>query len=183
MIPPFDSRGLLPGFVGEVADTGNAPFWTTMGEIARRFGATEERRSILRGLLAYRDALRAAGVVAAVQWINGSFVEDCETVRGRPPRDIDVVTFGSFPAISELTPELQELFNPARTKEKFRCDAYVVSVESDPRRAAVLLDGAAYWHGLFGHTREQARKGFLAVSLDAKDDADAAAVLGDRRDS
>jgi len=39
----------------------------------------------------YRAALRDLGL-NGVQWINGSFCEDVERTRGRPPGDIDLVS-------------------------------------------------------------------------------------------
>jgi hypothetical protein len=38
------------------------------------------------------------GIVEGFQWIDGSFIEDAEKSRGRPPADIDIITFGGRPA-------------------------------------------------------------------------------------
>jgi hypothetical protein len=64
-----------------------------MSEVVLRYGVTAERAAILTGLLDYRAALRNVGIMDGFQWLDGSFVEDVEAIRSRPPSDIDVVTF------------------------------------------------------------------------------------------
>lgn len=62
MLPPFDATGNLPPGIYEAA-------WH---EVEERFGQTPQRRTLLTGLKAALDALRAAG--CRTVYINGSFV-------------------------------------------------------------------------------------------------------------
>jgi hypothetical protein len=100
VIPAFGQSDVLPPFIGADATVRAqcSPYVTTCTEIVRRFGISRERLVILRGLLDYRAALSSIGIVHGFQWIDGSFVEDCETIRQRPPGDVDVVTFAYRPA-------------------------------------------------------------------------------------
>lgn len=83
MIPAFGPSGVLPPFIDAdaTARPGASPYLTTMTEIVRRFGTSAERLAILRGLLDYRAELLRVGIVRGFQWIDGSFVEDCQTIR------------------------------------------------------------------------------------------------------
>ena len=96
--------GFLPG--NDPADSVSSkrsPYSLSLPEFVHRFGQSVERRSLMNGLLRYRALLQQAGLGAGFQWINGSFVEDVERIRGRPPADIDVVTFIFLPTgVSEL---------------------------------------------------------------------------------
>ncbi len=112
-----------------------------MTEIVRRFGTSAERLAILRGLLDYRAAMAGVGVVHGFQWLDGSFVEDCETIRQRPPGDIDIVTFASRPAIPDwarFCSQHPEIFDPIQTKTLFKCDAYYVDLHKPPH--LIVLD-------------------------------------------
>ncbi len=62
MIPPFNSRGLLPAGI-------HAAEWI---EFAQRFGATARRRRLLGGLADALALLRGAG--CALTYVDGSFV-------------------------------------------------------------------------------------------------------------
>jgi hypothetical protein len=62
-------------------------------DLVTRFATTPERQAIIAGLLAYRHALHATGLVRGFQWLDGSFAEHVEVIEQRPPNDIDVVTF------------------------------------------------------------------------------------------
>jgi len=101
LIPIHNHDGVLPPFTpgGSPTELGDmSPYRVDLLEVVQKFGITEERREILGGLLAYRNALRSVGISSGFQWIDGSFVEDCERVRGRPPKDIDIITFSVRPA-------------------------------------------------------------------------------------
>ena len=80
-----------------------------------RFGNTAARRTLLRGLIEFRAALHALDLVGGFKWLDGSFLEDIETVERRQPRDIDVVTFFRLPegrSQKSLEEESAELFDP-----------------------------------------------------------------------
>ena len=74
-----------------------SPYKVEFLEFAQQFATSQHRADLLNGLIAYREALRNIGLTQGFQWIDGSFVEDVEQSRGRPPADIDVVTFAYGP--------------------------------------------------------------------------------------
>jgi hypothetical protein len=145
VIPKLNTSGVLPPFIGEDATepAGTSPYHCSMSQLCERFGSTPERRAILEGLLRFRSEMRAAGITSGWQFIAGSFVEDCEVLRGRPPDDVDVVTFAVLPATTpeekrDLIAAHPTLFSPRRAKAEFKCDAYMVDLDV----AAPLLVGA-----------------------------------------
>ena len=92
--PQFDHNGVLPPHLGMPTDPAQlSPYPVSPVEVCARFGFSAERRGILRGWLGMRAALRQLGYASGFQWLDGSFMEDAETFRGRPPGDIDVVSF------------------------------------------------------------------------------------------
>src|SRR5437660_55494 len=96
MIPNFDLSGVLPPYVGpSPAESGAfmSPYEASIVEMVDKFATSPERKAILIGLLRYRDALATAGIVDGFQWLDGSFLENIEEREGRPPGDIDIVTF------------------------------------------------------------------------------------------
>ena len=180
MIPAFNLSRVLPPFIGASATErdGLSPFETTMGELVNRFATSDERARILEGLLDYREAVRQIGIVEGFQWIAGSFCEEVETIRGCPPNDVDVVTFGRRPV-----PDAQwvgfflanpQVFNPVIAKQTFKSDAYYVDLSNDPD---IIVEDTTYWSGLFSHQRNSHLwKGMIKVPL-ASDDAAARALL------
>lgn len=184
MIPEFSPGNVLPPFLGgDVVGVFHprSPYKATMSELVSRFATSAERAKILGGLLALRAHLRSAGFSDGFQWIDGSFVENCELSKGRPPGDIDVVTlifrpFGADEAGWDqmLHTHSETLFNAGWTKEQFLCDTYYVDLNSDPRAVA---EQAAYWFGLFSHQRETFRwKGLVQLDF-ISDDSVAEAAL------
>lgn len=185
MIPGFNDGGVLPPFVGGDA-TGElqlprSPYRGTMLSLVERFATSRERGTILRGLIGLRAALRAAGLTEGLQWIDGSFVEDCETVKGRAPGDVDVVNLLRRPAaladddawMAFLAANLA-LIDPAQTKATFHCDAYFIDLDTD---RTFVVEQTAYWFGLFSHQRDTFRwKGMVQLEL-LEDDGPAEAAL------
>lgn len=180
MFPTFNPSGVIPPFAsGNPAAPGGSPYSTTLTTIVHQLGGTPERRTLIAGLIAYRDALRAAGITTGFQLIDGSFTENSELINERPPGDIDLVTFAHLPVPPPEVPAFAAanaaLFNMAETKQIYRCDAYFVDLSKDPR---LLLDETFYWYGLFSHQRITHNwKGMLKVPLIA-DDIAASALLG-----
>lgn len=176
-IPPFNTSGVLPPFVGESPTllAQMAPFEVQFSELVHRFGTTRERWELLRGIHAYRAALLRSGLQAGFQWVDGSFLEDIERSRGRPPADIDVVTFAVMPVgVPSLVFRQRhpELIYARLTKPRFRCDAYVVDLGVGARRPDLLVAQTRYWYGLFSHQRSSYLwKGMLQIDLLSDDDA------------
>lgn len=175
MIPDMNASSVLPPFVGEgphVRAT-TSPYEATILDVVRRFGSSLERVSILRGLLSYRSAFRAIGVVDGWQWLDGSFVENVEATRKRPPSDLDLVTFSRVPcdpaAKQEFVIANRDLFVPGRTKALYKCDAFFIDLDKKPE---LLVDDTRYWFGLFSHQRETLLwKGMLKVPMQSDDEA------------
>ena len=190
MIPNFTTSGVLPPFTGSSAaqHAEASPYNVLMTEIVARFATSIERIQILEGLLNYREKLRSVGFTDGFQWIDGSFVEDCEAEnnRGRAPADVDVVTYVYRPLNSvgdaylsnaELVPIIAanpDLFVSKESKASYLCDAYHVDLCLPPD---MLVQRTAYWFGLFSHSRvSNLWKGILSVSIES-DDTDARTIL------
>ena len=176
-IPAFTTSGVLPPFVGDTptAAAQMAPFPVAFSELANRFGTTPRRWTLLQGLAAYRAALRETGVPFGFQWIDGSFLEDAETLRGRPPADIDLVTFASLPThvvARDFRVRHADLLDHQLTKLRFGCDAYFVDLGLSARRPDLLVMQSRYWYGLFSHQRASGLwKGMLQIDLLSDDEA------------
>lgn len=168
---------VLPPYTGDDPGVKAAmsPYVATMHEFAVRFADSSHRAGILQGLLNYREALRNTGLIGGFQWLDGSFVEDVEQIRGRPPKDIDVVTFAYSPQVADLNAYKQwylanfALFDRNQTKAAYDCDAFYVDLRKRPE---LLVDDTRYWFGLFSHQRDSALwKGMVQVPLQSDDAA------------
>lgn len=167
---------VLPPYTGSdpTVPATMSPYSATMHEFSLQFATSPARVAILEGLLNYRAALRNVGIVNAFQWLDGSFVEDVEQARGRPPADIDVVTFGVCPRFADQAAlrvwmaANQRLLDPRQAKQHYSCDAYVVDLG---KRPDLLVNDTRYWFGLFSHQRATALwKGMVQVPLVSNDD-------------
>ena len=192
MIPSFSVSGVLPPFVGNdpTQQAAQAPYRTSMEEVVNQFSFNLERVAILEGLFDYREQMRSLKV-QGYQWLDGSFVEDCERTRNRPPADIDIITFAYRPKADDgrfLNPQefdvfsdsYPELFDPEEAKEAFKCDAYYVDLNQPPH---FLTRTVTYWCNLFSHSRvNNLWKGILEVELNV-DDTEAKAILEQKKQS
>jgi hypothetical protein len=151
---------------------GVSPYVATMTEIVARFGTSTERLAILAGLLDYRAALAAVGIAQGFHWIDGSFVENCEALRQRPPGDVDIVTFAYravTPDWSLFVSQHAEIFDPRLSKAQFKCDAYYIDPQKPPN---LIAEDSAYFNGLFSHQRDTLQwKGMLSIDLNSDDAA------------
>ena len=172
-IPDWDIHGVLPpirpGQDGTSPD--RSPYHSSMHGLCLRFGLTKERRDILRGLIALREALRSTGLGDGFQWIDGSFAEDVETTRGRPPGDIDVVTFvalGDAARQGQLVAAHPELFHSQLAKQRYLVDHYFFA--TDVGFDAQQANWVAYWYSMWSHRRDDRRwKGFIELPLSVDD--------------
>lgn len=179
LIPDFNIGGVLPPFLGgapggDYADA--SPYECTSEELVDKFFISEHRGQLLLGLMKFRATLRAVGITRAMQWIDGSFIENVES-RGTVPGDIDVVTFLYRPKAvladldwkQFLNANQKGFLNRAANKAAFACDTMFVDMNAPPH---LVVDQAAYWNGLFSHQRRTFQwKGMLKVGLGAEDDA------------
>ena len=138
-------------------------------------GITDERKQLLRNLITYRQLLHSDGYLQGFQFINGSFVEDVETMQSRAPRDIDIVSFLAVPDkyVTGRVP-----WNPnglafwkaqvagrIENKRRFSLDTYAYLSPT------VTYRDITYWHGLFSQQRDTFDwKGYIVVFLDAAAD-------------
>ena len=169
MIPDWSSSGVLPpirqGAQPTTAD--RSPYKSSMLDFSDRFNTSSERKSLLIGLLDYRNALRDVGLNSGFQWLDGSFVENVESLADRPPSDIDVVTFCNLPAgksQEDLVKEAPELFTHGAVKNTYQVDSYFVFLGSTLDKP--IIDQVSYWHSLWSHSRNLTWKGFVEVGLD-----------------
>jgi len=152
-----------------------SPYKISLLEFAQRFSTSPQRIDILKGFMAHRGRLLSAGI-KGFQWLDGSFVEDIESTEGRPPSDVDVVTFhGRSPAVMAQADWVAffkanlDVFDWRQSKPKFKVDAYFVDFFGGPE---YIVKMASFWCGLFSHRRGAGLwKGMIQVSLDGAEDA------------
>lgn len=177
--PGWNAAGVMPPInPGGPVGAARSPYAVSLSELSARLGNTEPRRNLLEGLLDFRARLRAVGLNQGWQWIDGSFVENVEETAGRPPNDIDVVTFCRIPDVrtqESLLQDFPDLFFPAEAKAHYGIDAYFVPLNQTTMEK--IVEYTAYWHGLWSHTRDGLWKGYLQIDLNDGDDATAGAVL------
>jgi len=163
---PWTASGVLPPVdASDPTSPDRSPYVVTLAEYVQRFGSTPERRLIIDGLLRYRAALHAAGFKAGFQWLNGSFVENVELIEGRPPNDIDVVTFSRPPKAKhkhDLDVLVEALFNPESTVSAYCVDGYFVDLTTAPK---ALTTASTYWYSVWSHRRDLSWKGFIQIDL------------------
>lgn len=185
MIPDWTIQGIVPPFIGgdPTIPTNMSPYRTTMKAFVQRFADTPERQSIVRGLLDYRAALLSVGLTG-FQWLSGSFVEKVESIRGRPPGDVDVVSLVNRPHNFTSDEKWEEfldseagnlILNSEAMKEAYHCDAYAIDL-NEPGIDIVNL--TRYWFGLFSHQRvTSVWKGMVIVELDLEGDEEARRII------
>jgi hypothetical protein len=173
-------EGVLPPiWPGEDGTSPNrSPYPSTLTEVIDTFGSSSERNTILCGLLDFRQALYAAGIIGGFQWLNGSFMEDLENHHMRSPNDVDVVTYSTLPVGDTQRTLLQRvphLFDQESVKTTYKVDSYYVFL-GDPL-AEDNVRRICYWYSMWSHNRNQTWKGFVRIDLDPLEDARARQVL------
>lgn len=182
-IPPWTLSGVLPPYLGNpTSSISMAPYSTTLVNVVERFATTPKRIEILEGFLLYRKALAAVGIIDGFQWLNGSILEDIESLESREPKDIDVVTFFRRPmgardplAWGQFGNSNRTLFSPQANKASFKTDTQYIDLDSTTEEVALLT---RFWFGLFSHRRNDLWKGMLSIPLQiSSDDTIAVAKL------
>lgn len=171
--PEWDHKtGLIPPVYPDMeADMyPRSPYRVTPGYLVEYFAGNETRIRLLKLFFDFRARIYRADAGSGFQWVNGSFVEDKERIRGDKPKDIDVVTF------LERVPSDNLLADKRAMKRLYSVDPHWV-IFSECSNAG-LVSRTAYWYSLWGHQRGSFQwKGFLEVPLDEKLDADAIELL------
>src|SRR5690606_26418541 len=116
-----------------------SPYVVEIGNLVTRFGTTDHRRQLLRGLLSYRQLLANDGYEDGLQFVDGSFVEDLETTKARNPTDIDVFSLLRAPEKYRADPALwdskgktywtTEITDRDRNRQRFSLDTYAVLID------------------------------------------------------
>ncbi len=169
MIPAFNISNVLPPYVGADPTFGSqvSPYGTTMTELVSTFGTSPDRVAILKGLLGYRARLLQMNITDGFQLIDGSFVENCEAIRGRAPADVDIVTFAHAPQDYSFLQSNLDIFDQYQAKITYKCDAYFVALNKNPQLVAF---DSFYWFGLFSHQRaSNLWKGMLRIPIISDD--------------
>jgi hypothetical protein len=176
-IPAWTADGVLPAIdSSQPVSPVRSPYGVSLTDCVLRFTETIARARVLSGLLEYRSALHALGLVQGFQWLDGSFFEHVERSEGRDPNDIDVVTFYRLPPgrvqrdlVAGVGPLLGE-----HAKQRYLVDGYLVDLGMRPER---LVRQSAYWYSVWSHRRNMAWKGFIEVPLAPDDDMVVAELL------
>jgi hypothetical protein len=174
LIPPFNQSGVLPPFLSgsdPTIKTDVSPYPTTFNEFSLRFSTSPERNLILNGLVEYSKNLSSLGINKGVLWVDGSFTEDVEKVRGRAPGDIDLVLFMDPLDCGMTKDEWRILFHsnqntlhPQHSKSLFKCDAYIIDLSTHP---LAVVNNTTYFSGLFSHQKTtNLWKGMLKIELE-----------------
>jgi hypothetical protein len=184
-IPDFTISGVLPPYLGPTPVNGAlmSPYETTLTRIAQKLCASNERKEIFRGVLAYRQELANIGFGGVgFQWLSGSFMEDIENLEKRHPQDVDMVIFFHRPATVADDAAWQvfiadniNLLAFWLVKPVYKCDPYFVDLDTMPSN---IVNQTRYWFGLFSHRRTGLWKGLLQIPLTVtQDDADASQLV------
>lgn len=180
MIPRWTMAGILPpirpGQPGHSID--RSPYRVSLLNIVNEFSTSAERIKILLGFLDYRSELHKLGVLTGFQWLDGSFMEDVETLEFRPPMDIDVVTYFALPfGETQVTLDAKagNLFDNDHVKMTYHVDAYpfVLGNVVDANEVRKV----SYWYSMWSHRRTGVWKGFIQIDLASMQDADARDIL------
>lgn len=180
MIPAWNMSGIIPpirpGASGHSSE--RSPYVVDISEVRAQFTSTPERNKIIKGLLNYRRALYAIGIVSGFQWLDGSFMEDIESLESRPPKDLDVVTFLYLPigdTQTSLNNKAGALFNNQFTKTTYFIDSYikVLGEKTEPRHVREI----SYWYSMWSHRRDGLWKGFVQVDLNPVNDEEEILII------
>lgn len=168
----------IHGVVSPIAEGENggsqnrSPYLIDIVSFVSQFAFSSERITILLKLLDYRQAIYRANIDTGFQWINGSFTEDVERLRNRPPNDIDLVTFihdNNIEPNEQWVESHSYIFNNEQVKDVYNVDSYWVNMDeiSKPQ----LAKYATYWYSMWSHQRvTNIWKGFYQISLTPQDD-------------
>ena len=178
----WNASGVLAPIAPNESPTGRnrSPYSMTLTETVDFFVTTEPRLNIFRGFIQYRKALHSIGICSGFQWLNGSFVEQVEVTRKKPPKDADVVTFAYLPQDCQNQRDLYlknpNLFDPTKIKADFQVDGYMFFLGISMTPEAVR--NVSYWYSLWSHQRETSMwKGFIQLDLAPETDKSTEDIL------
>lgn len=171
-VPDFDHNGVLPPHLGSPTRRELlSPYLVSALELCEKLGTSAERCEILLGLLELRRTLRILQFTDCFQWIDGSFMENCEELRKRPPGDVDVVTFARYPKIPVDRALGTIIRDHGDCKSRYHVDHFIVGLEWPQ---AYVVEHTRYWARLFSHSRDGVWKGMVRLELGRQEDDDSA---------
>lgn len=177
----WNTNGVIPP-ISENESGGSfnrSPYEVSILKLIELFSFNHKRCSILYGFLRYRKKMYDMGYIDGFQWVDGSFCENCETLRGRPPNDIDVVTFFNPALRADNLPFDNSFFereNKPNIKNQYFVDAYFMNTGLPADFYYTKM--VAYWYSMWSHqTNTGTWKGFLTVALSPQDDILAMQIL------
>ncbi len=112
----------------------------------------------------------------AIQWLDGSFLEDIEQLENRDPHDLDLITIYwgyDIPFQQNLVTSVPEFMDPQLSKANLLLDHYPFDAGYSPLQTVEM---SRYWAQLFSHNRNGVWKGMLAIHLNTPADDLAAQV-------
>jgi hypothetical protein len=177
MVPEY-CPPIRPGVLGNSSD--RSPYKVDLVAFVDKFSSSPERIKILDGFLRFRGELHRLGIISGFQWVDGSFLENIETLENRPPNDMDVVTFYDIPqGESQQSLALKEpnVFNGSNVKIAYSIDSYFSSLGG--QLDLMAIKNISYWYSMWSHRRDGVWKGFVQIDLAPIHDNDARMLLND----
>lgn len=183
-LPSWNAQGFLPPIApGESGNSAlRSPYLVELSEFIDQFAFSPDRIRLLEGFLKYRAELHGLQILSGFQWLNGSFLEDIETLENRSPRDIDAITFFHMPpGLDEdtLVKSKPFLFDSVLCQHKFKVDAYISVLGNPMEKEDVQL--ISYWYSMWSHRRSGFWKGFAQIDLAPDQDVACSQILADRK--
>lgn len=173
-LPDFETRPGYPHWIlpDGVYSCDEAAF---EARFVRDFSQSATRQAICEGFFRLRSDSVAHGF-SAVQWVDGSFVENKEN-----PNDVDVVTFIDVERLNNASPEARQfvlavLNGKDSAETKYRTHAFFIASCLQIHAYYPVFDKfRAYWRKWLGETYDKShpdgdnqtrhRKGFVALPL------------------
>ena len=158
-----DDTGIIPPVWGDGMGD-RSPLPCSIVGFVKAFAFTPHRAKLIQGLLDYRAILRKCIGRPAIQWVNGSFAENIESLEARDPNDIDVVTVFPIQAIlDDKKCSEAKLNDHAYLKETYHVDAYHLPLGQLAFEQEIRM--LTYWFVQWSRRRDGRWKGFLQLLL------------------
>lgn len=169
----WNIHGVIPPIAdGEDGSSPNrSPYQINIVEFVKKFSYSRERCSIIAKFLDYRQKIYQLEINQGFQWVDGSFTENVEQSRQRPPNDIDLVNFFYQPPhiTEEFLAEHGYIFEHDIVKRNYLVDSYWVNLSVDDKEH--IVKQTAYWYSMWSHQRDtDIWKGFYQIPLTPEDD-------------
>lgn len=148
-----------------------SPYRIGIFDFVKNFSYSKERYNIITKLLDYREKIYQLEINSGFQWVDGSFTENVEQLRNRPPGDIDLVNFIYQPAQinEENWAQHGYVLDHDIAKQNYLVDSYWVNLSVNDKE--YIVKQTAYWYSMWSHQRDtNIWKGFYEIPLIPQDD-------------